>query len=207
MRCAACDHRWIADFDDEPMDEPSPPETPPPEAPPPETPPELPAPVALEAAVPEAAPPEPEPEAEPEPTRSAVLRTIVAVILGGALTIAAGALWVVRIDPAELPLFGAQLAALAPKPLPLELRFTARTTGLGDGDRLLEIAGTIRNSGAEAVDLPDLEARLATPSATVRRWRIAPPVARLGPGRSAAFTSTATDFPADATIVAIRPAR
>lgn len=190
MRCPDCDHRWLAEFDVAPEVE----------APPPPL-------VATPA--PDAAPPVAAPEPDPEPAapRSTVLRTVAAVVLGGALAVAAGALWVVRIDPAELPVLGDRIAALSPKPLPLQIRFTARTTELASGDRLLEITGTISNDGADRIDLPDLEARLATPAATLRRWRIAPPVARLDPGRRVAFTSTATGFPADATVVAIRPSR
>jgi hypothetical protein len=121
--------------------------------------------------------------------------------------IAAATLWVARIDPANLPLVGDQLAAMAPQPLPLAVSFTAKTTILLSGDRLLEINGTIRNSGKAAVTLPDLEARLSGPGGTVRRWRIVAPVASLDAGGKVAFSSTATGFPADATLVGIRPTR
>ncbi len=191
MRCAACDHRWTLDADDElvatvvasPLVAPQPPPEP------------VEAPPALDAADDDVPPPSP------------VLRTIAAIVIGGALMVAAGALWVARIDPNQLPVVGDEIAALAPRPLPLKISFTARTTALDSGDRLLEINGSIHNTGSAAVSLPDLEARLAGAGGTVRRWRIAPPVASLGPGASVAFTSTATGFPADATLVGIRPAR
>jgi hypothetical protein len=192
MRCAACDHRWTLEADDELATTVVSPAVIAPR-PPPE-------PV-------ETAPPAPDVEDDDAPPPSPVLRTIIAIVIGGALMVAAGALWVVRIDPNQLPLVGDEIAALAPRPLPLKISFTARTTALASGDRLLEINGSIRNTGSAAVSLPDLEARLAGPGGTVRRWRIAPPVASLGPGASVKFTSTATGFPADATLVGIRPAR
>ena len=191
MRCAACEHRWTLEADNEPV------------------------PTAVAPAV--IAPPPPEP-AEPAPPAAnmddddaprpaPVLRTIAAIVIGGALMVAAGALWVARIDPNQLPLVGDEIAALMPRPLPLAISFTARTTTLASGDRLLEINGSIHNTGKTAVSLPDLEARLANTGGTVRRWRIAPSVANLEPGASVTFTSTATGFPADATLVGIRPAR
>ena len=180
MRCAACDHRWVVGA----------------------------------AAV---APVEPEPDIVPEPVAEAVadevtprettvMRTIVALVLGAALAIAATALWVARIDPAALPVVGDELAALSPAALPLKVTVRARTTVLASGDRLLEIDGTVKNVGTAAVALPDLEARLAGPDGAVRRWRIAAPVAKLAPGASAAFVSTATGFPAGDVVVGIRPA-
>ena len=192
MRCAACDHRWTLEADDElvatavaPPVVASQPPTEPIEPP----------------------PPAPDVADDDAPTPSPVLRTVIAIVIGGALMVAAGALWVARIDPNQLPLVGDQIAALAPRPLPLKVSFTARTTALDSGDRLLEINGNVRNTGSAAVSPPDLEARLAGPGGTVRRWRIASPVASLGPGASVKFTSTSTGFPADATLVGIRPAR
>ena len=132
---------------------------------------------------------------------------MLAVVLGTALAIGAGAVWMARIDPALLPVVGGKLAALAPVALPLETAFTAQTTPLPSGDRLLEIKGRVRNSGSLAVAMPDLEARLISPAgATVRRWRITVPVAVLAPGETAEFASTATGFPTEATVVGIRPA-
>jgi predicted Zn finger-like uncharacterized protein len=196
MRCAACEHRWLLAADDEvgeiAVEKPAPPSQPSPAQQP-------------------AAPPEPAfavAETEPdEPRRGGgVLRTLVAIILGSALAIAAGALWVARIDPATLPIVGDTLAALAPPPLPLAVSFTAHASALPSGDRLLEITGTLRNTGRTTITLPDLEARLAGPGGTVRRWRIAAPVSHLAPGAAASFASTASGFPADATLVGIRPA-
>jgi hypothetical protein len=146
----------------------------------------------------------PEDDAEPA---SPWLRSLVAIVIGGALAVGAAGLWVARIDPERLPLLGGRLAALAPQPLPLEVSFTVRTSALPSGDRLLEITGTVRNTGTETVTLPDLEVRLAGPGGTLRRWRIAPPATSLAPRTGVKFTSTATGFPADANLVGIRPAR
>ena len=155
-------------------------------------------------------PPEPDPEPVREPEAgqpSALLRTLVAIAIGTALALAAAALWLKRVDPAEVPLIGDQLARLSSPAAPLAVVFTARTSVLTSGDSLLEINGQVTNKGTAHIDIPPLEARLAGPGGTVRRWRITVPAAGLDPGKSAAFASTATDFPADATIVAIRPGR
>jgi predicted Zn finger-like uncharacterized protein len=198
MRCAACDHRWTVEADDEVLPEPSPP-APTPEPEPPASA-EAPVTVATDDA-------ESAQDDGDAPQRSPVLRTVAAVVVGGALMIAAAGLWVARIDPAQMPVIGDDLVALAPQPLPLAVTFTAKTTVLPSGDRLLEINGTVRNTGKAPITLPDLEARLAGPGGTVRRWRIVAPVASLDAGAKVAFSSTATGFPADATLVGIRPAR
>jgi len=195
MRCAACDHRWVADVSVTP------------DAAPPIAQAVLLA-VSLADASPLNTPQADVPVSDHYEFRgSTLLRSLAALVIGGALAIAAIGLWVARIDPADLPVLGDQIAALAPRPLPLKVSFKAHVSQLPSGDRLLEIAGAVKNIGTATIDLPDLEARLATRSATARRWRIAAPVASLGPGASTAFASTATGFPADATIVAIRPAR
>lgn len=198
MRCAACDHRWTVEADDEVLPEPSPPSPPPAPEPP----------AVVETPVPDA-PAETESTADDAdmPIASPILRTVAAVVIGGALMIAAAGLWVARIDPAQMPVIGDDLAALAPRPLPLAVTFDAKTIVLPSGDRLLEINGSVRNTGKAPVTLPALEARLAGPGGTVRRWRIVPPVASLDAGAKVAFSSTATGFPADATLVGIRPAR
>lgn len=197
MRCAACGHRWIIEPDDDlPVEPPAPPEMPPP---PPEPAPAIEAPAPVEAVIAEA-------EAA-EPASSPLLRNLVAIVIGGALAVGAVGLWVARIEPERLPVLGNQLAALSPQPLPLEVTFTARTSALPSGDRLLEINGMVRNSGSESVLLPDLEVRLAGPGGTLRRWRIAPPVTSLAPRTGVKFASTATGFPPDANLVGIRPAR
>jgi predicted Zn finger-like uncharacterized protein len=198
MRCAACDHRWTLEADDEVLPEPSAA----PAAPAPEP--------ASIAGSPVAETPKITESAEDDvdaPERSPLLRTLAAIVIGGALMIAAAGLWVARIDPENLPVLGDQLAALAPQPLPLAVTFAAKTTILPSGDRLLEINGSVRNTGKTPVTLPDLEARLAGPGGTVRRWRIAAPLDSLDAGGKVAFGSTATGFPADATLVGIRPAR
>lgn len=202
MRCAACGHRWTLDTDDDlPVAPSASPEVPPP---PPEPAPVIEAPAPAEAVPIEAVIAE---EEDAEPASSPLLRSLVAIVIGGALAVGAAGLWVARIDPERLPVLGHSLAALAPQPLPLEVTFTARTSTLPSGDRLLEINGTVRNSGQETVTLPDLEVRLAGPSGTLRRWRIAPPVTSLAPRTGVTFASTATGFPADANLVGIRPAR
>ena len=197
MRCAACGHRWTLEPDDDlPGATPALPQVPPPA---PEPAPVIVAPAPAEAVIAE--------EEDAEPASSPLLRNIVAIVIGGALAVGAAGLWVARIDPERLPVLGHSLAALAPQPLPLEVAFTARTSTLPSGDRLLEINGTVRNTGQETVTLPDLEVRLAGPGGTLRRWRIAPPVTSLVPRTGVTFASTATGFPADANLVGIRPAR
>ncbi len=198
MRCAACDHRWTVEAEDEVLPEPSATSM----VPEPEPLATAESPVVETAAVAESA----EDDAD-APEHSPLLRTLAAIVVGGALMIAAAGLWVARIDPENLPVLGNQLAALAPQPLPLAVTFTAKTTILPSGDRLLEINGTVRNTSKAAVTLPDLEARLAGPGGTVRRWRIVAPIDSLDGGAKVAFSSTATGFPADATLVGIRPAR
>lgn len=203
MRCAACDHRWLIEAEDdlpELVPEPAPPAEPP----------AAPAPAAYlppPAAEPPSYLPADDHDAEPSPLASTLWRNLAAVAVGAALAIAAGALWVARIDPAELPVLGDRIAAIAPRALPTEIAFTARTTALPSGEPLLEIKGTVKNTGTEAIALSGLEARLSGPQGTVRRWRIALPAAELQPGQAAAFATTATAFPADATRVGIRPAR
>ena len=195
MRCAACDHRWLIDAASPDLSpEPAPP-----------------SPIAV---APLPLQPDPAPDWRPnsdllpdKPSRSSLLRTRAAVAIGGALAIAAAGLWLKRVDPAGLPLIGDRLAMLSSPALPLAVAFTARTTVLPSGERLLDINGRVTNTGAVPIDLPPLEARLAGPGGTLRRWRISVPAARLGPGKAAGFASTATGFPADATIVAIRPGR
>jgi predicted Zn finger-like uncharacterized protein len=124
MRCAKCDHRWLIEPDDElPSLTPEPPPAPPP-----------PAPTAVANAsqpVSDRADPElPPDDAADTPPRSTLLRNLAAIAIGGALAIAAGTLWVARIDPAQLPVLGDQIAALAPSAPPLKLAFAARTTPL-----------------------------------------------------------------------------
>jgi predicted Zn finger-like uncharacterized protein len=207
MRCAACGHRWTLEPDDDlPMAPSASPDVPPP---PPEPAPVIEAPAPAEVVPIEAVPIEAviAEEEDAEPASSPLLRNIVAIVIGGALAVGAAGLWVARIDPERLPVLGHSLAALAPQPLPLEIAFTARTSTLPSGDRLLEINGKVRNTGTESVTLPDLEVRLAGPGGTLRRWRIAPPVTSLAPRTGVTFASTATGFPADANLVGIRPAR
>jgi predicted Zn finger-like uncharacterized protein len=200
MRCAACSHRWLIEAEDDlPLLVPEPPA---------DSPADPPAMAATQAD--EAAPVPDTPVAEPpaaSPPASTLARNLAAIAFGTALALAAGALWVARIDPAQLPVLGDQLAAIAPRPLPTEIAFTARTTALPSGEPLLEITGTVKNTGARAIALSGLEARLAGPQGTVRRWRIALPAGDLQPGQAAPFATTATAFPANATLVGIRPAR
>ena len=139
--------------------------------------------------------------------QSSLVRNVMAVAIGSAWALVAAAVWLKRIDPAQLPLIGPQVAQLLPPAAPLAVAFTAQTTVLASGDRLLEINGRVTNTGTMPLEVPTLEARLAGPGGTVRRWRITVPTGSLAPGTSAAFASTATDFTADATIVGIRPGR
>ena len=185
MRCAACDHRWVPDAGVMLADVPAP---------------------AIGPVVDNIPPP-----AEPPASERVVLKTLVAIVVGGALAIGAAALWAVRIDPSELaaefPMIEDRIAAFFPAALPLAVTVSARTTPLSSGDRLLEIKGQVRNTGDIPITLPDFEVRLAGADGTVRRWRITASVPVLAPGASAGFASTATGFPAGATTVGVRSLR
>lgn len=206
LKCADCEHRWV------PEAEPDPIAAAPVVLPPPEPEPPVPVPVP---------PPVPEPlesatgsfdvAADDGPPPSTLFRTIVALVLGLALAIAAAALWVDRIDPARLPGLGPLVAPLldrlTPPAAPLAITIAGTVAELPSGGRVLEVTGRITNQGTVSVVVPPLAARLSGPLAPVRRWTIAPPLARLGPGESATFTSTITGFPADARTLSVTQGR
>ncbi len=231
LRCAECDHRWVPPPPEITPDE-APPEAPPQNAeaaaPPADSGWAPGAAIASSGAAPPADPavdaPDPavgavtailptagataadDPgDAGDEPPRSAIGRTILALVIGTALAIAAAGIWIGGSDLAAIPGIGPALARLRPPPLPLKLDLRGEVTVLATGSRLLDVTGTITNTGAAIVVLPPLQARLSGPAGTARRWSIAPPAARLAPGASVAFTSSATGFPADARTLGVTP--
>lgn len=133
-------------------------------------------------------------DAEPPPRGRPILKTLVALVLGGAFGVAAAGLWFGELDPSRLPVIGERLGLAAPPPLSVTL--VAQVTAIGSGERVLEVTGTIANPGPERVKVPPLRASLANGGVVVRRWTIAPPAESLGPGGSAGFTSTLADVPA-----------
>lgn len=143
------------------------------------------------------------PETSNRPLRPIVLRNVVAVISGLALTVAAAGLWIGPVDFAKLPLVQ-PLVPHAALP-PLQIMLTATTTILPSGGRLLEVSGTLSNPGLSSVAIPRLDARLTGPQGVALRWTIALPVARLGPRTQIGFTSTVTGFPASARTLAVTP--
>ncbi len=210
MRCAECDHRWVpepppAPARPEPVDDeealatlqavllgereerPQP-------APPPEP------------IVPE---PEPEPEPVPEdddaPQRTNWLAVLVVLVAAAALSVMAAGIWLGGVDFARVPVIGQVLgeaqARLAPPPSPLRITVSARVTMLPSGVRLLELEGIIANPSARSEPVPPLRATLAVGDEVVRRWTVAPPVPQLSPRSEVSFTSTVTDFPAEARTV------
>lgn len=146
-----------------------------------------------------------EPEAEPPP-RSNLLRTLVAVIAGAALAIAAAGLWIGRQDVASVPVIGEMMERIAP-PAPVELTVTGTMSDLSSGNHVLEVNGLIINRGKTMVPVPALEAVLAGPQGPVLRWTIPPPRRSLGPGQQVAFTSTVTGFPESATKLQVSAAQ
>lgn len=207
LKCAACDHRWVPEPEAEVAPEAAPvveaaPEPPPPEPPPPETTP------------PEAPPAEPEPpaweppeEEDAEEPRSHLVRNVVAIVLGLALTVTAAGLWVGRVDAGRIPVIGDTLTRLIPVGQPLGLSVTGVVTQLPSGGRVLDVTGTITNRGQGRARVPLLRATLAGPDGAATRWTIAPPVAELAPGASATFTSTVMGFPPAATSLTITVSR
>jgi predicted Zn finger-like uncharacterized protein len=137
------------------------------------------------------------------PPSSKLLRSLVAVITGTALAIAAVGLWVGRQDLTRLPLVGAMMAQIAP-PVPVEITVAGTTADLSSGSRVLEVEGLIINRGTSSIAVPALEVTLAGPDGVARRWDIPPPRRRLGPNQQVAFASTVTGFPPSATKLQVR---
>ncbi|WP_426169558.1 zinc-ribbon domain-containing protein [Sandarakinorhabdus sp. DWP1-3-1] len=195
LKCAACDQRWVPEPEAETVEaapEPEPPEPPPPEPPAPE---------------PEPAWEPPEEEEEEEEPRSHLVRNIVAVVLGLALTITAAGLWVGQVDTSRIPVVGDTLSRLVPVGQPLDIGVSGVVTQLPSGGRVLDVTGTITNRGQARARVPLLRASLAGPDGPARRWTIAPPVTELAPGASATFTSTIIGFPPAATRLSITVSR
>ena len=138
------------------------------------------------------------------PLPAPLLRTLVAVIAGTALAIAAAGLWVGRQDLTALPLVSAMMDRLAP-PVPVEITVAGTTSDLSSGNRVLEVNGIIINRGKTMVLVPALDATLSDPDGVALRWTIPPPRQRLGPGQQVAFASTVTGFPENATALRVKP--
>lgn len=194
LKCAACDQRWVPEPEAEIVEAA-------PEPLPPEPLPEPPAPA-----------PEPEPAWEPpedevEEPRSQLVRNIVAIVLGLALTITAAGLWVGQVDASRIPVVGDTLTRLVPVGQPLAITVSGVVTRLPSGGRVLDVTGTVTNCGQARTRVPLLRASLAAPDGPVRRWTIAPPVAELAPGASATFTSTVMGFPPGARTLSITVSR
>lgn len=222
MRCASCGNVWTAPRDDGPT-APAPPAGDPPSAPPPAAPPPV-----LDAAAPRATrivappvpapeeprrdqlPPDPAAEVDPDaPRPRAVLKTLVAIVLG--LLFLAGAIALQLRQSGRLPELPAWLnrpLSAPQRPVVLSLRFEHTERVLPGGFRLVELTGEIANPSATPQPVPPLEARLADDTGTMRyRWTIAAPVRELAPGRAAKFDSSAFNPPPGAHVLSVRFAR
>ncbi len=139
-----------------------------------------------------------------EPPRPRIVRTIVAIVLGLGLTVAAAGLWVGDRAPELLggvPVVGDLIAR--PSPPPLTLTAHGMTTLLPSGKQVLDVTGTLTNATRSALPVPPLAASLAGPRGTALRWTIDPPTPELAAGQSVTFMSTVTGFPADARTLSV----
>lgn len=105
------------------------------------------------------------------------------------------------LDLTRVPYVGADLDRwIDPPPVPpspLRIDVTAERRRLANGTRLLVVSGAVANPTAASHSVPPIEATLADAGGRVAlRWRIAVPVARLDPGRTASFESVAANYPA-----------
>ncbi len=209
MRCAECDHRWIAEDDAEPVTAAAPDR-----APPAETPPASAAPPAEPASPPPAVEPRPDyaaadtPEAPPEPPRPRPLATLAAVIVGAGLLLVAAGLWLGDRAPgmlAQLPGIGEAFARAPAAPLTITVQ--GHVSDLPPNQQLLEVTGTLTNPTAAPLAVPPLQATLSGPDGVALRWTIPAPVAVLPAGHQTGFTSTVTGFPRDATHLEVRSGR
>lgn len=146
------------------------------------------------------------PDAADDPRPPRLLQTVIALIGGLALAIVAAGLWLDRGALMRLPGIGPALAQL-PATSPLRVAATGVVTVLPSGRRVLEVTGTIANPGPETATVAPLAATLSGPNGVAVRWRVPPPVARLGPGQQVAFTTTATGFPAAARQLSVTAGR
>lgn len=150
---------------------------------------------------------EPLPSDVPAPPRTVapVWRTIIAIIAGSALAIAAAGLWIGRQDLSGVPVVGPALETLAP-PTPVVITVTGTTTRLPSGREVLEVNGTIANPTTAAAAVPALNASLSGPEGMALSWTIPAPRTSLPPGQQVAFTSTVTGFPASAKTLTVSAA-
>jgi predicted Zn finger-like uncharacterized protein len=135
---------------------------------------------------------------------SPMLRSLVAAIAGVALSVAAAGLWLGQVDLGSIPVLGPALAQLSP-PSPLDISFDGVVSLLPSGGRVLEVTGNIGNPGKRPARVPSLVVTLSGPSGPALRWIVPAPLATLPPGRQAAFASTITGFPADARDLSVAP--
>lgn len=222
VRCASCQHEW---FETPPAAAPASPDpdaapaaTP---ASPPATPPATPAAHTVPAPSPEPPPPPAESLpadaelADPPPRRGGWLKTLVALVLGAALALAAVAIWGQQwgLDlgrELDLPTLRAGSPAAAAKPAdsPLAISFTVQIGVLPSGTNLLSVSGEVTNPTQARQPVPPIEAVLRDlEGRPVYSWPVAPPAATLAPGASAAFDTSASNFPSNATnlTLAFRP--
>lgn len=209
MRCAGCSHRWYqAAADAAPVE----PELPPALAH------EFREHIAAGAVVPQPAPkPEPTPEQlawhaddgeddAPALKRHAVLKTVVAAVVGLAVAAGAAVVWLPNIDASRLELLPLDLSQVpwlqrlvdppAEPASPLRIGFSVDPQSLADGRPLFAISGRIVNPTTETLKVPAIEGHLVDASNTITyRWRIAAPVGTLRPRRAVAFDSSAIGQP------------
>jgi predicted Zn finger-like uncharacterized protein len=166
-----------------------------------------------------AAPPPPAPEAAPEPLpdaanddpppRRALVKTVAAIAVGAALSVAAAGVLMDQYGLASLPqltqwLPAGTAAPAAPRP-PLKVSVAATITTLPDGTRVLDMAGQVVNPARITHKLPPLDARLLTADGRTRqRWTIPAPQSQLAPGGRVGWLSNATDIPAGPLVVEVR---
>ncbi len=114
------------------------------------------------------------------------------------------------LDLTRVPLVGDALDRLVnppPAPVsPLRIVVTGERRVLGNGTRMLLVAGTVTNPTDGPVALAGIDAALLDPAGhAALRWRIAAPATVVGAHASAAFESVAANFPANATVLQLRP--
>ncbi len=131
-------------------------------------------------------------------------KTLAALVVGAALTVAAAGLWVGRVDPAGIPWLGPMLERLAPTPPGLKVTVSGKVRTLASGQTILEVSGSIINPASESQAVPELEARLLGADGSERRWTISPAAVRLAPGAMTGFSGTITDVPGTASRIQIR---
>lgn len=197
LKCAQCGHRWVPaeEIDEDEavaavQEEVREARMPPPPPPAPE--------------------PEPEPQADPgppPPERVPVLKWLVAIVFGVALTIANVGLWIGRVDPEQLPGVADVLDTLSPGARPgagLEVAMAGQVTRLPGGGAILEITGTLTNRTKQPLAVPPLEASVLIAGRPVRHWRIPAPASSVGAGKALAFASSITDVPQGPVTVQVR---